>query len=96
MLAHSLRLSGLEEVGSQSTDNWETWAGQESERRTKLLAFCFLNIQPIAYGLPPIFWGHEFGLQLPCSCPEWTAPVQPHGCSFGKAVKTPVVLSATL
>ncbi|PYI21449.1 hypothetical protein BO99DRAFT_472187 [Aspergillus violaceofuscus CBS 115571] len=74
MLAHSLRLSGLKEAGSQSTDNWETWAGQESERRTKLLAFCFLNIQSVAYGLLPIIWGHEFELQLPCSCPEWTAP----------------------
>ncbi|RAL07387.1 uncharacterized protein BO97DRAFT_463785, partial [Aspergillus homomorphus CBS 101889] len=73
-LVHSLRLSGLEEVEPHSINDWGAWAEQESARRTKLLAFCFLNIQSIVYGLPPIIWGHEFRLQMPCSCPQWTAP----------------------
>lgn len=75
LLAHSTRMSGLEDV-SPGVDNldWETWAQEESERRTKLFAFCFLNIQSLAYDLPPVLLSDEMRLKLPCSCPEWTAP----------------------
>lgn len=47
---------------------------EESERRTKFFAFCFLNIQSFAYDLPPVLLSDEMRLKLPCSCPEWTAP----------------------
>jgi hypothetical protein len=73
LLAHSLTLSGLEDVPHCSLV-WEVWAQQESERRTKLLAFCFLNIQVMAYDMPPVVWGRDMNMRLPCSCPEWTAP----------------------
>ncbi|KAB8276444.1 hypothetical protein BDV30DRAFT_31714 [Aspergillus minisclerotigenes] len=73
-LAHALRLSGLEEPSEVLDTHWETWARLESERRAKLFAFCFLNIQSIAYNLSPVIWSHEIKLRLPCSCPEWTAP----------------------
>ncbi|PIG88053.1 hypothetical protein AARAC_001541 [Aspergillus arachidicola] len=73
-LAHALRLSGLEEPSEVHDTHWETWARLESDRRAKLFAFCFLNIQSIAYNLSPVIWSHEFKLRLPCSCPEWTAP----------------------
>ena len=75
LLAHSIRLSGLEDVSIHSNNlDWETWAQEESERRTKLFAFCFLNMQSLAYDLPPVLLGDEIKLRLPCSCPEWTAP----------------------
>jgi len=75
LLAHSLRLSGMEDASRYSNNiDWETWAREESERRTKLFAFCFLNRQSFAYDLPPVILGDEVRLKLPCSCPEWTAP----------------------
>ncbi|KAJ5211087.1 hypothetical protein N7491_010907 [Penicillium cf. griseofulvum] len=74
LLASSVRLSGLDDTLIQDGDlDWETWAQQESDRRTKLLAFCFLNTQSIAYNLPPGLLSKEIRLRLPCSCPEWTA-----------------------
>lgn len=74
LLARSVRLSGLDDTLIQTGNiDWETWAQQESDRRTKLLAFCFLNIQSIAYNLPPGLLSKEIRLRLPCSCPEWTA-----------------------
>lgn len=75
LLGQSLRSSGLEE-GTQAPEllPWEQWSERESQRRTKLFAFCFLAIQSIAYDVPPIIWCDEVNLKLPCSCPEWTAP----------------------
>jgi hypothetical protein len=75
LLAQSLRLSGLEETPQTTQcENWEQWSQLESERRTKLFAFCFLNVQSIAYDSPPSMWCDEINMMLPCSCPEWTAP----------------------
>lgn len=75
LLAHSTRMSGLEDVSPDVNNlDWETWAQEESERRTKFFAFCFLNIQSFAYDLPPVLLSDEMRLKLPCSCPEWTAP----------------------
>ncbi|CAG8248072.1 unnamed protein product [Penicillium olsonii] len=75
VLGQSLRLSGLEESAEvQETLDWEEWAEKESERRTKLFAFCSLGVQSIAYDMPPLIWCDEINLRLPCSCPEWTAP----------------------
>ncbi|KAL4870232.1 hypothetical protein BDV12DRAFT_207925 [Aspergillus spectabilis] len=74
LLAQTLRLSGLCEPPQPPYLDWETWAQRETERRAKLLAFCILNLQSIAFHLSPIIWSHEFKIQLPCSCSEWTAP----------------------
>jgi hypothetical protein len=75
LLTQSLRLAGLEETPQTiQYENWEQWSRLESERRTKLFAFCFLNVQSIAYDCPPSIWCDEINLKLPCSCPEWTAP----------------------
>ncbi|KAL2811007.1 hypothetical protein BJX63DRAFT_433825 [Aspergillus granulosus] len=76
LLVQALRLSGLEEetVQDQQEVSWQQWSQHESERRTKLLAFCFLGVQSLAYDTPPSVWCDEINLQLPCSCPEWTAP----------------------
>ncbi|KAL3495470.1 hypothetical protein BJX62DRAFT_222663 [Aspergillus germanicus] len=76
LLAQALRLVGLEETPqpAQYDDSWEQWSQVESERRSKLFAFCFLNVHSIAYDIPPSIWCDEITLKLPCSCPEWTAP----------------------
>ncbi|CAG8948506.1 unnamed protein product [Penicillium salamii] len=74
LLAQGLRSSGLEETTESLPLRWQEWVQRESERRTKLFAFCFLGIQNIAYDVPPSIWCDEINLKLPCSCPEWTAP----------------------
>ncbi|KAL4813134.1 hypothetical protein BDW67DRAFT_187988 [Aspergillus spinulosporus] len=75
LLVQTLRLTGLEETPQTLQDGgWEHWAECESERRTKLFAFCFLGVQSIAFDVPPSIWCDEINLKLPCSCPEWTAP----------------------
>lgn len=75
LLGQSLRFGGLVEP-KQSVQNlqWEQWSQQESGRRTKLFAFCFLEIHSIAYDVPPSVWCEKINLHLPCPCPEWTAP----------------------
>ncbi|KAL4901990.1 hypothetical protein BDW74DRAFT_187005 [Aspergillus multicolor] len=74
LLVQALRVDGLEErTETPQPLSWEQWAQQESERRTKLFAFCFLGLQNIAYNVPPSIWCDEVDLKLPCSCPEWTA-----------------------
>ncbi|KAL4879332.1 hypothetical protein BJY04DRAFT_208685 [Aspergillus karnatakaensis] len=75
LLDQALKLSGLEEtLHTAESDHWEQWSQLESERRTKLFAFSFLNVQSITYNMPPSIWCEEINLKLPCSCPEWTAP----------------------
>ncbi|CAI7615774.1 unnamed protein product [Penicillium manginii] len=75
LLSQSLRLSGLEEnPQSMERCSWEEWTQEESARRTKFFAFCFLGIQNIANDTPFSILCDEINLRLPCSCPEWTAP----------------------
>ncbi|KAL4801065.1 hypothetical protein BDV19DRAFT_384079 [Aspergillus venezuelensis] len=75
LLVQTLRLSGLGETAQPARDPpWEHWAEQESERRTKMFAFCFLIVHGTAYDEAPSIWADEINLILPCSCPEWTAP----------------------
>ncbi|PYH98337.1 hypothetical protein BO71DRAFT_65879 [Aspergillus ellipticus CBS 707.79] len=73
-LVQLVRESGLEEdaAGSEPLD-WRAWIEAESARRVKLFAFCFLNVQSIAYNTPPILLSYEIKLQLPCLCQEWIA-----------------------
>lgn len=76
-LARCVRESGLSEnlTGHSYTPlTWREWAAAETERRTKMLAFCFLNVRNLIYNNPPVLLASEFKLRLPCSCPEWTAP----------------------
>lgn len=75
LLAQLLRQSGLEEnSGETANRGWEEWAFEESTRRAKLFAFCFLGMTSIAHDTPPSILCDEINLKLPCSCPEWTAP----------------------
>lgn len=53
--------------------DWYEWADQESTRRTKLIAFCFIHIHSVAYNAYPSLRSSEIHMRLPCSTKEWTA-----------------------
>ncbi|KAK7457399.1 regulatory protein [Colletotrichum acutatum] len=76
LLARCLRESGL--VNDASYDDkdldWHSWARAESDRRAKLAAFCFLNLQTLVFNVPPVILANEIDLWLPGTCDEWLAP----------------------
>jgi hypothetical protein len=80
LLVQVLRDIGLEE--SEPTTNgstsrsatWDQWVQRESSRRTKLVAFCYINVHTIAYNVNPLLWSNELHLRLPCCTSEWEAP----------------------
>lgn len=82
LLARLARDCGLREEqlpdvdGDVDGDDWLKWIPRESSRRTKLSVFTFLNLQSIAFGLPPVLLGNEINLRLPGSCRQWLAPDQ--------------------
>ncbi|KAB2580121.1 hypothetical protein DBV05_g1158 [Lasiodiplodia theobromae] len=84
LLAHSVRRAGLsksddDDNGGRMDDNaWLRWARAETDRRTKLCVFCFLNLQELAFGLEqPVLLANEIGdIRLPSSCREWLAEGQ--------------------
>ncbi|CAI7642487.1 unnamed protein product [Penicillium bialowiezense] len=77
LLVRQLREGGLTEDTSRSDPraplDWYEWADQESNRRTKLIAFCFIHVHSIAYNAYPSLRSNEIHLRLPCSTMEWSA-----------------------
>lgn len=73
LLARYVREDGLTEAQGSDSDDWLTWAGEESLRRTKLGAFCLLNMHCVAFGWPAMLLSSEIRLLLPTSCKEWLA-----------------------
>ncbi|TDZ39556.1 hypothetical protein C8035_v005407 [Colletotrichum spinosum] len=71
LLARIIRDDGLVEGASHDGDNWHAWARTESDRRVKLSAFCFLNLQSLVFNVPPALLGNEIELRLPVTCDEW-------------------------
>lgn len=55
------------------TPDWETYVRVESATRTKLIAYCFLNLGSIAYNTPPLLLTSEVHLPLPSSSRLWKA-----------------------
>lgn len=87
LLTHVLRDIGLDDVESQPPTpangrnngvnldtQWRAWVDQESNRRSKLIAFSFLHTHSIAYNVYPVLRSNEVNLRLPCSTKEWKAP----------------------
>lgn len=76
ILARCVRDSGLSEPEGVDADpdDWHTWAAGEVDRRTKLSAFCFLNLQSLVFHSPPVLLSKDINLQLPSSSLEWNAP----------------------
>ncbi|KAI9375091.1 hypothetical protein BJX61DRAFT_495263 [Aspergillus egyptiacus] len=81
-LVRLLRESGLVEEDTPSSDistlDWQSWLELEANRRVKLFGFAFLNLQSIAYNLPPILLASEINLRLPCTCDEWRTVNETH------------------
>lgn len=80
LLIQTLRDIGLKE-GQPARDSstsrsamWDQWVQRESSRRTKLVAFCYVNVHTIAYNTQPLLWSSELDLRLPCRTPDWEAP----------------------
>lgn len=57
-----------------SEAQWRRWAHFENRRRTRLMAFAFLNLQSMAYNIPPMVLASEIDSRLPASATEWKAP----------------------
>lgn len=84
LLVHLIRDVGLEDVdcptllndqsdGACLGQSWRAWVEQESSRRTRLIAFSFLQTLSIAYNIYPTIRSNEVNLRLPCSTKEWKA-----------------------
>ncbi|KAI9045355.1 C2H2 type zinc finger domain protein [Aspergillus affinis] len=52
---------------------WHEWVEEESIRRTRFIAFCFVHVHSIAYNIYPVLRSSEVHLRLPCSTKEWKA-----------------------
>lgn len=77
---------------------WLRWVRAESLRRTKIFAYCFINLQSIAYNSSPSILTSEVHCHLPTSANEWNAEnvqrwaearhsLQIAGISFSDAVQ---------
>ncbi|KAK1451245.1 regulatory protein [Colletotrichum cuscutae] len=76
LLARCLRESVLVNDASHTDEDldWYSWAQAESDRRAKLAAFCFLNLQTLVFNVPPVILANKTDLWLPVTCDEWMAP----------------------
>ncbi|UKZ69624.1 uncharacterized protein TrAtP1_010630 [Trichoderma atroviride] len=70
-LVQCMRASGFVERESPTEQSWIEWSSYEAERRTKYLAFCFLNIHTLIYNRPPSLLAREIQLCLPCPTKMW-------------------------
>ncbi|EXJ79406.1 hypothetical protein A1O3_08908 [Capronia epimyces CBS 606.96] len=82
-LVQCVREAGLADGNNEGDEvDWRRWARNESDKRTKFLAFCFLNIHSLAYNVPPLFLGNEIHLSLPSSSEEWAAITEEHWLAY--------------
>jgi hypothetical protein len=73
-LALLIREHGLRTPDNLSTGpSWEDWILFEGDCRTKCIAYCFFNLQSIAYDTPPVLRTSEMKINLPQSSEEWRA-----------------------
>ena len=81
VLAELVREDGLEPetdaaVALVRTDTdmaWRRWIRSETLRRTKLMAYCFVNLQSVAYNVSPCILTSEVRINTPTSQDEWNA-----------------------
>lgn len=77
MLVRALRDFGMMENVTVSPRHspplWHEWAEEESIRRSRFVAFCFVHVHSIAYNVYPVLRSSEVHLRLPCSTEEWKA-----------------------
>jgi hypothetical protein len=73
VLARCLREDGMREKSYSGNSDWHDWIVIEGARRVNMIAFAYLNVQTMAYHLPPVMLNSEVELRLPCSTAEWDA-----------------------
>ncbi|OJJ05133.1 hypothetical protein ASPVEDRAFT_86499 [Aspergillus versicolor CBS 583.65] len=73
IIARCLREVRLTEESDLEPDNWTEWARDETDRRTKLFAWCLISLHSIAFDTPPALLFREINLFLPSTCKEWVA-----------------------
>lgn len=82
LLAELVRQDGLGPESEYSTDlesyeesdsGWLRWIHAESLRRTKLMAYTFINLQSVAYNVSPCMLTSEIRFNTPASMSEWRA-----------------------
>ncbi|KAH8799078.1 hypothetical protein F5884DRAFT_812630 [Xylogone sp. PMI_703] len=66
--------SSISTISSQELEScWRRWIKFESHRRIKLMSYTFLNLQCVAYNIPPLILTSELDCLLPSSAKEWNA-----------------------
>ncbi|THW80149.1 hypothetical protein D6D17_09889 [Aureobasidium pullulans] len=55
------------------TTTWIDWVHEEQDRRTKLVLFCFFNLQTVMHNVPSPTLCSEWQLCMPCSTEQWEA-----------------------
>lgn len=74
VIANCLRHQGFSESTSAGqVRDWRSWSLVESDRRVKLISFCYLTLHSITYNIPPALSSEEIDLRLPCSSAKWNA-----------------------
>ncbi|XHG05871.1 hypothetical protein AWENTII_009084 [Aspergillus wentii] len=76
-LAVLTRQGGLGVYDEIETDaEWKDWVRREERRRTMFFAYILLNIQSIAFDIPPLIMNREIGLCLPHCNVEWVTTTE--------------------
>lgn len=74
VIANCLCHQGFSENNPASdVPDWRSWSLMESNRRVKLISFCYLTLHSITYNIPPALSNEEINLRLPCSSAKWNA-----------------------
>ncbi|GFG17707.1 hypothetical protein IFM5058_08618 [Aspergillus udagawae] len=77
-LAAMLRDLGInQDEKAEGPTTWLTWVVQEERRRTLLAAYILLNLQSIAFDVPPLILNQEVAICLPSCEAVWKAPSSP-------------------
>ncbi|KAL0931246.1 regulatory protein (AmdA) [Colletotrichum truncatum] len=61
------------ERGSTRDMCWEEWTGREERRRTLFCAYVLLNLQSVAFDVPPLLLNREIAIDLPGCASAWKA-----------------------
>ena len=61
------------DVYGEGDRGWRRWIHAESLRRTKLMAYTFINLQSVAYNVSPCMLTSEIRFNTPASQEEWLA-----------------------
>lgn len=73
MLARELKISDAEEPPSPNPP-WSDGIQYEERRRTLFAAYVLLNLQSVAFNVPPLLLNQEVAINLPGCASTWEAP----------------------